>query len=277
LRSVSKRIVHSGGNGKVFIRRLGHGVPAGHVSPGFQCGQAVQIQQKERPLQVGRGRIEQVIGQRGLPAKTFMSTVKMPVAIKVRLAATVESAVIADCVSAAPENRAIPESRHPIAVGHVAGGPDIAGAGARRDISYRSAYSKSKFGCLCRRRSESGHSSHHCCTQDPIPHVAHNPFLPPASLDEVRLEPGPDSFLAKACLLRPLRRSGYVLIQQRLRENVASSFENKQAQLSPESGFMADFCARFPALCSLGGTLNLHPQCSQLHSTRTSSESAASA
>jgi len=165
------------------MRRPRIGVPAGNSSPEFQCWQVVQIQQKERPLQVGRGRIEQVIGQRGLPAKTFMSPVKsaveVPVAIEVPVAATVEATVIADCVSTASENRAIPESRHPVAIGHVAGGPDISGARARRNIGYRSAYSKSKFGCLCRRRSESGHSSHHCCTQDPIPHVAHNPFIPP--------------------------------------------------------------------------------------------------
>jgi hypothetical protein len=92
-----------------------------------------------------------------------MSTVEVPFAIEAEVAAMVEATVIADFIPTA-EAAEIPDSRNPIAICHVTGCPDISGARARRNIGYRSAHSISEFGCLRRCCSETGRSSHYCCT-----------------------------------------------------------------------------------------------------------------
>jgi len=185
----------------------------------------------------------------------------------------VESAVIANHRADGANAAEVPEARNPVAVVHVAGRPEISGAGAGRNVSHRSAHADSKFGCLRLGCSQGRYASHHCRTQHPIPHAAHNPFLPAGS----EYDPGPASLRLEACLLLPPRRAGYVLIQQRLGEKVATESENKFAQLSQKSGVYGGFLSRLHDPCRANGTVEFRPACLQLLSTCISSGSAASA
>jgi hypothetical protein len=92
----------------------------------------------------------------------------------------VESAIVAEADYRAAEADAceVPIPRDPIAIRHVAGHPDVSCARARRNVSHRPAYAKTKFSCLRRSCAHSGRASHHRCSQHPIPCAAHNPSIP---------------------------------------------------------------------------------------------------
>jgi len=115
-----------------------------------------------------------------LPAEVFMTAVKMPVET-----ATVEAAIVADLRAEEASAAKVPEPRNPVAVGHVAGRPNVSRSWAGRNISHRSAHINPKLGCLRRCRSNGRNASYHRCTQHPIAHAAHNPS-PSARLRSVR-------------------------------------------------------------------------------------------
>lgn len=118
-----------------------------------------------------------------------MTTVKMPVE------SVIEPDYRADKAAAAE----VPDPRNPVAIGHVAGRPDVSRSWAGRNVSYRSAHINPKLGCLRRCRSNGRNASHHRRTQHPIAHAAHNPYLLPGC---EMCEPGPASFrleLASYC------------------------------------------------------------------------------
>jgi hypothetical protein len=60
----------------------------------------------------------------------------------------------------------------------------------RANVRHRSAHAKTKLGCLCRCCAHSGHASHHCCSQHPIPYAAHNPSVS-AGRFKIRSRVGP--------------------------------------------------------------------------------------
>lgn len=121
-----------------------------------------------------------------LPAEVFMTAVKMPVE-----AAVVEPAIVADHRSGVAAAAKVPEPRNPVAISHVAGRPYVSRSWAGRNVSHRSAHINPKLGCLRRCCSHGRQASHHRCTQHPIAHAAHNPYLLPAHQTR---EPGPASF-----------------------------------------------------------------------------------
>lgn len=146
-----------------------------------------------------------------LPAKVFMTAVKT-------VGMPFESAIEPDHRAAEAAAANVPEPRNPVAIGHVAGCPDVSRSWAGRNVSHRSAHINPKLGCLRRCRSNGRNASHHRRTQHPLAHAAHNPS-PSARLRKSRVRPG--FFPLGACLLLPLRCAGYVLIQHRLQEKVA--------------------------------------------------------
>jgi hypothetical protein len=123
-----------------------------------------------------------------LPAEMFMTAVKM-------VSMTVEAAIGEAAIVAGQGNRTalaakMPVPRNPVAVSHVAGCPEVSRSWAGRNVSHRSAHINPKFGCLRPCRTNGRNASHHRCTQHPIAHAAHNPYLLPGY---EMCEPGPAS------------------------------------------------------------------------------------
>ncbi len=102
---------------------------------------------------------------------------KLP-AVAVPATISVNVSVAVEVFNAATVANEVPSSGNPIAVGLVAGDPDISGSGAGRNIGYRSAHVDSKFSCLGRCRSQRQAASHHGSAKHPALHVAHKPSIP---------------------------------------------------------------------------------------------------
>jgi len=119
---------------------------------------------KKGPSRLGRGLQPQAIRQSQLPAESFMATVKPTTAIKptIPVKAPITAVSIPHHRAPIPHAHVVPVPRNPIAVGHVPANPRISRARAGRNISHRSANTKSKLGRLRRRRSHGRHASHHC-------------------------------------------------------------------------------------------------------------------
>lgn len=148
---------------------------------GSRCNASTKIAPPIEEGPCAKSALQQAIRQRGLPAEVCKSASRSIVTV----VAMIPSEADHRAAHANADADEIPISRNPIAVCHVTGRPDISGAGARRNISDRTACVDSELGCLRRCRCHRRRARHHCCTQHPLLHAAHNPYLPAGSVSVI--------------------------------------------------------------------------------------------